>query len=63
MLPWLPWPKNANSEKILIFATKNFKMIEMLRVKVTDSLYLENKISFCVEISLLSVKFGKKLGL
>ena len=38
-------------------------MIEMLRVKVTDSLYLENKISFCVEISLLSVKFGKKLGL
>ena len=46
---------------MLIFATK-FQNDWDVKGK-GHSLYLENKLSLCVEISPLSVKFGKKFGL
>ena len=61
MLPWLPCSKNANSQKMLISATK-FQNDWDVKGK-GHSLYLENKMSLCVEISPLSVKLGKKFGL
>ena len=61
MLPWLPCSKKANSQKMLIFATK-FQNDWDVKGK-GHSLYLENKMSLCVEISPMSVKLGKKIRL